>query len=179
MRKLLLALVLVVLGFIVWCLVAKDGDPRGMVADLCSIPSVICGVKIPSRAEPSSNLVCVKSWLEEQDHVAVTGSVFKTRRCNYNMKNRLVNGVQLRRVFDCGESVEEQKKAYAEAMRGIDSLVDGLKVLSDETSSSEWGESRRISCGGDLRIYVYLHKGKYEQFPVMALGVCIPYEQGE
>ena len=176
MRKLLVGVVLIALGCLVWRHIAKKDNPRSIFADSRPIPGVICGVQIPGYAELSPSLVQVKGWLEEPEHVAVTGSVFKTRRCTYNMKNHQVNGVQLRRVFDCGESPEEQKRAYAEVMRGIDSLVDGVTVLSDDKRSSEWGVSREICCCGNLRIYAYLHREKDEDLPVLGLTVSVPYE---
>lgn len=175
MRKLLLCIVLVALGCIVWRHVAKSGSWQMPSVGSCSIPGVICGVRIPGRA--GANAERGGKWLEDPVHSAVTGSVFRTMRCTYNVGDRRVNGVQLRRVFDCGESAEEQKRAYAEAMRGVDSLVGGLTVLSDEKRSSEWGESRDMSCGGNLRIYAYLHKGKNEEFPIMGLSVSVPYER--
>ncbi len=174
-RKLLLGVVLIAFGCIAWFCVVKNGNRQRSIDSTCSIPSVICGVRIPERA--GSNAESGGKWLEEPVHSIVTGSVFRTMRCTYNVGDGRVNGVQLRRVFDRGESVEEQKVAYAEVMRGIDLIAAGRTVLMDDSRSSDWGVSRDISCCDNLRIYAYLHKDKNEEFPIMGVAVCVPYER--
>jgi len=175
MRKILLGVVLIAFGCIAWFCVVKIGSWQRSIDSACSIPSVICGARIPERA--GSNVERGDKWLEEPVHSIVTGSVFRTMRCTYNVGDGRVNGVQLRRVFDRGESVEEQKVAYVEVMRGVDLIVAGRTVLRDDSLSSDWGESRDISCSDNLHIYAYLHKNKNEEFPIMGVAVSVPYER--
>ena len=177
MKKLLFAVVLVVLGCILWYYAVKSGSPRSALASSCSFPNVICGVQIPDRAQSTLNLERSDNWFEEPLHSCVTGSVFTTMRCTYNVGDRRVNGVQLRRVFDRNESVDVQSVAYGEAMHGVDSLVIGRMVLRDNSLSSEWGESRDISCADNLRIYLYLKRVTGDGAAQMGLIVSMPYQR--
>ena len=177
MRKLLFVILLGVLGLILWYHAFKRGTTRSALASSCSIPNIICGIQIPEQAQPTLKLERGDNWLEEPLHSFITGSVFRTMRCTYNVGDRCVNGVQLRRVFDCSESVDEQKIAYAEVMREVDSLVVGRTVLKDERHSSEWGESRDISCGDNLHIYIYLNRDMDEGVAQMGLTVSVPYKR--
>ena len=94
----------------------------------------------------------VEGWVEDTAPVYVAGSVFKTMHCRYNAEDRHTVGVMLRRVFDSGESKEEQGEVVASAMKEVALLIDGHNLISDESSSYEHGVRREVSRSDGMTI---------------------------
>ena len=72
--------------------------------------------------------------------------------CRYNAEDRHTVGVMLRRVFDAGESKEEQGEVVASAMKEVALLIDGHNLISDESSSYEHGVRREVSRSDGMTI---------------------------
>ena len=159
MRKILIVSSLLFLGCAAFwsaihgcCSIGLEPQKSVLNANVVRLPQRICGVEIPAGAAPSANVKNVEDWVEDTAPVYVAGSVFKTMHCRYNAEDRHTVGVMLRRVFDAGESKEEQGEVVASAMKEVALLIDGHDLISDESSSYENGVRREVSRSDGMTI---------------------------
>jgi hypothetical protein len=159
MRKILIVSALLFLGCAAFwsvihgcCSIGLEPQKSVLNANVVRLPQRICAVEIPVGAAPSANVKNVEDWVEDTAPVYVAGSVFKTMHCRYNAEDRHTVGVMLRRVFDSGESKEEQGEVVASAMKEVALLVDGHDLISDESSSYEHGVRREVSRSDGMTI---------------------------
>ena len=159
MRKIFIVSTLLFFGCVAfWSAIhgccSQGFKPHKSVANVnvVRLPQRICGVEIPVGAAPSANVKNVEGWVEDMAPFYVAGSVFKTMHCRYNAEDRHTVGVMLRRVFDAGESKEEQGEVVASAMKEVALLVDGHDLISDESSSYEHGVRREVSRSDGMTI---------------------------
>ena len=187
MRKIFIVSTLLFFGCVAfWSAIhgccSQGFKPHKSVANVnvVRLPQRICGVEIPAGVVPSSNLKNVEGWVEDLAPVSITGSVFHTMHCRYNAEDGHTVGVMLRRVFDAGESKEEQREVVAAAMKEIVLLTDGHKLISDERSDYEHGVRREVSRSDGMMIALDIRRETELPFngekgnAVVSLFVCVP-----